>query len=354
MRLRQLSQRDYKAILSAVEDIYRFRPYGEFPTHILSTIKNIIPCDLISYNEVNPERTRIISVSDPAQATAQPEVQKILQQHLKEHPLVEYYARTSDGRSIRLSDFITQRQFHDLGLYDEFYKPLNIEYQMTTSIVIGRRNIMGIALSRKLNDFSENERLALDLLRPHLVQAYRSIRTINVAYRNCWESEKEFITLNRSGQIQALSSRVWQMLEMYFGCFNPSRALPKDLNDWLIRERNNLNQESGVPRPPFPFEVYKGNSRLTIYLIWGGEAALQDVLLFDEEPIEHIAAIPDTLRLTVKETEILALISKGKTNREISEALSISSRTVKKHLEHIYRKLGVHTRGAAVARFLRL
>ena len=162
------------------------------------------------------------------------------------------------------------------------------------------------------------------------------------------------MTLNRSGQIQAFSGRVWQMLEMYFGCFHPSHALPNDLNDWLIRERNNLNKDSSVPRTPFPFEVYKGNSRLTIYLIWGGEAALQDVLLFDEEPIEHIAAIPDTLRLTVKETEILTLISKGKTNREISEALSISSRTVKKHLEHIYRKLGVHTRGAAVARFLRL
>ena len=213
---------------------------------------------------------------------------------------------------------------------------------------------MGIALSRNRTDFSEKERLMLDLLRSHLVQAYRSIHTINLTHKNIEESTKEFMIVNRFGQVQVFSDQVWQMLDMYFGFLRSPGTLPTDMNDWCTRERVRLSQQSDIPSPPTPLEVYKGDNRLTVHLIWGGKEAVQDVLLFEEEPIKHITAIPDNLELTVRETEICSLISKGKTNIEISQALSLSSRTVKKHLEHIYTKLGVHTRGAAVARFLQL
>ena len=53
--------------------------------------------------------------------------------------------------------------------------------------------------------------------------------------------------------------------------------------------------------------------------------------------------------LTPRETEVLSWIAKGKTNRDIAEILSLSHRTVNKHLEHIYEKLGVETRAAAAA-----
>lgn len=53
--------------------------------------------------------------------------------------------------------------------------------------------------------------------------------------------------------------------------------------------------------------------------------------------------------LTPRETEVLSWISKGKTNRDIGDILGLSPRTVNKHLEHIFRKLGVETRAAAAA-----
>jgi DNA-binding CsgD family transcriptional regulator len=55
----------------------------------------------------------------------------------------------------------------------------------------------------------------------------------------------------------------------------------------------------------------------------------------------------DHLDLTRRETDILAWVTRGKTNSEIGKILSISPRTVGKHLEHIYQKLGVETRTAA-------
>jgi len=53
--------------------------------------------------------------------------------------------------------------------------------------------------------------------------------------------------------------------------------------------------------------------------------------------------------LTLREREILQLAAHGKTNAEIAALLWISSLTVRKHLENVFAKLGVHTRTAAVA-----
>lgn len=53
--------------------------------------------------------------------------------------------------------------------------------------------------------------------------------------------------------------------------------------------------------------------------------------------------------LTPREAEVLSWLAKGKTNRDIGDILGMSPRTVNKHLEHIYEKLGVETRTAAVA-----
>jgi DNA-binding NarL/FixJ family response regulator len=62
--------------------------------------------------------------------------------------------------------------------------------------------------------------------------------------------------------------------------------------------------------------------------------------------------VTETLRmenLTQRENEVLYWLAQGKTNRDIAEILGMSPRTVNKHLEHIYVKLGVETRTAAAA-----
>jgi DNA-binding CsgD family transcriptional regulator len=53
--------------------------------------------------------------------------------------------------------------------------------------------------------------------------------------------------------------------------------------------------------------------------------------------------------LTRREIEVLSWLAKGKTNRDIGDILGLSPRTVNKHLEHVYAKLGVETRASAAA-----
>jgi DNA-binding CsgD family transcriptional regulator len=58
----------------------------------------------------------------------------------------------------------------------------------------------------------------------------------------------------------------------------------------------------------------------------------------------------DDVELTEREWEILAWVARGKTNKEIAWILLIAPDTTRKHLENVFRKLGVHTRTGAVAR----
>jgi DNA-binding CsgD family transcriptional regulator len=55
--------------------------------------------------------------------------------------------------------------------------------------------------------------------------------------------------------------------------------------------------------------------------------------------------------LTEREAEVLGWVRNGKTNDEIAAVLHLSPHTVRKHLENIFEKLGVHTRTAAAARW---
>jgi CheY-like chemotaxis protein/DNA-binding CsgD family transcriptional regulator len=63
----------------------------------------------------------------------------------------------------------------------------------------------------------------------------------------------------------------------------------------------------------------------------------------------NLDAVKSSLGLTFREAEILMWISRGKTNKEVGLILGSSPRTVNKHLEHIFEKLGVFTRAAAVS-----
>jgi DNA-binding response OmpR family regulator/DNA-binding CsgD family transcriptional regulator len=67
----------------------------------------------------------------------------------------------------------------------------------------------------------------------------------------------------------------------------------------------------------------------------------------DEQQLQRVLA------LTSRESEVLLWISRGKANREIGEILAISPRTVNKHLEQIFVKLGVENRSSAAARAIR-
>ena len=73
------------------------------------------------------------------------------------------------------------------------------------------------------------------------------------------------------------------------------------------------------------------------------------VVLTESNDRATIEALGLAFRLTTREAEVLHWVVQGKTNRDIGDILGTSPRTVHKHLEHVFAKLGVETRTAAAA-----
>lgn len=78
------------------------------------------------------------------------------------------------------------------------------------------------------------------------------------------------------------------------------------------------------------------------------------IRLNELNPGKDVDRLAGSLSLTRREAEVLLWVSYGKSSGDISEVLEISPRTVQKHLEHVYEKLGVETRSAAAAMAIRV
>jgi DNA-binding CsgD family transcriptional regulator len=107
--------------------------------------------------------------------------------------------------------------------------------------------------------------------------------------------------------------------------------------------------EQGHAVPAAPLIVQHKNSRLTIEFS-RAERGGENLLLLEETPITEPAPVHmANYNLTPREADVLTWVAQGKTNRDVGDILGMSPRTVNKHLEHIYVKLGVETRSAAAA-----
>lgn len=115
--------------------------------------------------------------------------------------------------------------------------------------------------------------------------------------------------------------------------------LPEQIKSWLAHhpEKENAMQLRGLNKP---LQVkFLGRLSPSEYLF----------KLVDDDELVTRALLKNHFELTEREAEVLFWLLRGKTNREIAQILSMSPRTVNKHLEPIYRKLGVENRTTAVA-----
>lgn len=58
--------------------------------------------------------------------------------------------------------------------------------------------------------------------------------------------------------------------------------------------------------------------------------------------------------LSERENEVMELVSQGKLNKEVADCLSCETNTIRKHLQHIFHKLGVQNRTEASMKFLEM
>ena len=139
---------------------------------LLRTVAQLVPVDRVSYNEVDRASGRVVtahSLSEPAS----PDLVASLNRHIHEHPCFVHLDRRADHPPpLKVSDFLSQRQFRSLGLYSEHFRLYKIHYQLGLNFAVTPQRRVSFGLNRGSRDFSEEDRLLMTLLRRHLAAVY--------------------------------------------------------------------------------------------------------------------------------------------------------------------------------------
>jgi DNA-binding CsgD family transcriptional regulator len=273
------------------------------------------------------------------------------------HPLIMHYRNTRDGAARKISDFMPQPCYHESALYREFFGRLDVESMIASYLPEHPPDTVAIALVRDLGDFTERERLVLNLLRPHLFQAYHNAETMTRLRETARLNEQVLeathqgaIALNARGSVLFCSANARNWMTAYF--LRPAlasiRRLPEELQRW-VRHQQLPNTKSGrIPPSRRPLVVEREGRQLAVRLVPGSVPGQQTLVLEERQTTQSPAPLRK-LGLTDREAEVLLWVAQGKTSPEIGIILSCRTATVNKHMEHILGKLGVETRTAAAA-----
>ena len=325
---------------------------NEFRTGVLRLVREAVPCALVAYNELEPAEQRGVALFEPVEAMIFDDPGGLLARVGPSSPIVQRYAKTRDGRAYKLSDFLTKRELHATPLWQEALGPLGVEYQMAFTLPSQLSVLIGITLNDGERDFRERDRTLLNFARPQLVQAYRNAQIHTEARarlaaldRGLEASGQAAILLHTDGRIRSASRQAERMLEGAFGR-RPAGAgrLPAELERWIGERRAMSPAGANVP-----LLAEGGGKRLLVRFVPRRGAGESDVLLLERSADPLSTASLRALGLTPRESETLRLAALGAGSETIASELSISRSTVRKHFENVYRKLGVQTRGAAVA-----
>lgn len=182
-------------------------------------------------------------------------------------------------------------------------------------------------------------------IRVHLANA-RLARSARAALD---ASGRFLLATNRDGRMLWCTPQAARLLGAAVPAFDAEQfVLPAPVRDWLATRI--------AAGPDAPGETMTLGLSLTVLrLSFVGQTGADEFLLrlVEGDGGSDEMTLRDRLSLTLREAEVLKWIARGKSNKDIGEILNLSPRTVNKHLEQVFAKLGVENRTAAAALAIR-
>jgi DNA-binding response OmpR family regulator len=174
-------------------------------------------------------------------------------------------------------------------------------------------------------------------IRVHLANA----RLANSARAALDASGRYLLAANAAGGVLWCTPQTAKLLGLAF--------VDSDVQEWLQRRARSEMASDQVA-------LSSSTSAIKLQLSYVGQIASDEILLrlLEGEFENDNLVLKRKLQLTQRESEVLMWIARGKSNRDIAEILDLSPRTVNKHLEQIYAKLGVENRASAAALAVRM
>jgi DNA-binding CsgD family transcriptional regulator len=179
-------------------------------------------------------------------------------------------------------------------------------------------------------------RIRVHLANARLTQSARAALDVSGRY---------LLAVNSVGKIMWATPQAQKLLSDTLAAdADDDPVLPDPMPQWLEQAQKGKPGSKAAAMAAFP-----GNELLKLQYM--GKLGPNEFLLrlAKDSGADTPAEFSSELGLTTREGEVLSWLSKGKTNRDIAQILGLSPRTVDKHLEQIYSKLGVENRTAAAA-----
>jgi DNA-binding CsgD family transcriptional regulator len=347
-----LSNADLTRVLQAVTVLNSGVDLASLGDRSLSCVALLIPNEMTAFDGFDREGFYNGSLWYSPPGTVPLERVEILGELVHEHPNFHRVIQTPSEGTFRTSDAMPLAEFHRTTLYNEFYRIFGGETQIAAAFRLAPDSLVTCSIHRPTLDFDDREHEALKLITPHLRAAFR-----NAQFVSQLDSERRYlnravakgvVALEESGGVVFTSQLAEKWLRKYFG-ENWGGPLPTVLVEYVSAYRA-VSGSAEYFRPGEPLIVSNGSEELKITATF--DTREREVLIFLEERRQHTVTDFELSGVTHREAEILYWIGRGKTDPEIACLLSISTRTVQKHVEHIFTKFGVETRTAAVMRAL--
>jgi DNA-binding CsgD family transcriptional regulator len=363
---------DTRNLHQCIQQLYTLRSLETFGVDALSIVNQIVPSDIPLFHFTNVRTGQVQQTFLTNYDGVSPELNRVQNQVLSQervnHPIAQRMPKTLQGCH-QLSDFVEENELHRMEtLYQQFLRPLDIEDQILFflpnvnsgqwhELVQNDTTLTGFILNRSQRSFIERDRLILNLLRHHLFQAYCNVKQYQQLQQELSQLQRSFnslglVILNAEGRIQSIAPQAIVWLETYFLKSTGFYQLPDYLWSWVKYQIAELTKKSDLPKACLPLRIQQEGKELIIRFVVEqlGERYL---LLLEEQtlapsPMNSLAL----LGLSQRETEVLACVMQGKDNKVIATHLGVNISTVRKHLESIYGKLGVHSRTEAIAQAL--
>lgn len=176
-----VTEHDLRSIVEVFDQSRHDTASCGLPASVLELVQRLIASDLVSFCEMEPGARHTVldqdSISGPLFGVNEgdPDSDPFWVHYLDSKPC-SYPSTSGDQRTITtISDFYSQRQWHETGMYRECVPYVEHEAMMCLSAPPGRsRRLLLIRSGNR--DFDDRDRLILTLLRPHLDEAYQHLQ----------------------------------------------------------------------------------------------------------------------------------------------------------------------------------
>lgn len=274
-----------------------------------------------------------------------------------EHPIWKRVDFNNPGDlGFTMSDHMSLEEYRSSRYVQEVFGDMAAEDVLFGLMVAGppRRAYLSLYLSK--GTFSGPARERFDALLLMLRGVLDRIESANVESK---VRQRLFMTradsslaifILKNGEVVPLNHAAVQFAERWWAADEPVRTLEKEVDARIHRELADAweNPVTAVWKDIY-FDLGGGEMKFHALPKLSGEVLLMVPALGSEEPEDLVVGI-----LTKRQREIMDWIAEGKTSAEAAIILGISPRTVEKHLEAVFQRLGVENRIAAVRRYLDL